>query len=576
MNRKTVFGSIRHRMFTLIMLLMAVLAIFVTLVVYLYAHNTTYSTAEDENMNSAVQMQRTNDVIFRQSVITNIFAYLASPAQIYMDKGNQNNLVNELHDQLTDLCSQYGYIQRYIYEMGFYSMNADSLFIVRRSQSTEYNSPAAYADSSVCDFISNLSPYESGCYFHLYQNKHPYVLTFIKMNREGTGATFLTFDMLEMRNFVPKEQFTKFYIISSDGQIMFSNDKNELGSHVSDIPLLTAWTSSKKEIRNIYEGNEQFIANVASEYFDWYYVAVRDTTDIHIPLSRMRVVWVLALMCLFFGLVYSFYISKKTAQPLDEVLDMLNDKAILERQYSNKEMQMIARKLAAILASNRDMQTALEDTMQEFSSLQNIALQYQINPHFLFNTLNLVSMVTANEFGPRHDVVTMISKLSRILRYSLDIETNMVPLSAELGYAHLYVDILKRRHRGIFDVQYEIPDGLLNYQVLRLSLQPLIENAIYHGIQPKGGGILTIGAETTDNTLVIWVADDGVGMSEEKTAELNERIHEKRMHSEHIGLANIHRRLQILFGDSYGVGVTSQEGKSVKVTMTLPLKKMRV
>ena len=233
-------------------------------------------------------------------------------------------------------------------------------------------------------------------------------------------------------------------------------------------------------------------------------------------------------------------------------------------------MKSIAQKMAAIISTNKRLKESLEEMVQEFSGLQNTALQYQMNPHFLYNTLNLASVYLAKEVGPRHDAVTLIRKLSEILRYSLNSEDDLVPLQEELAYVKIYLEILEKRYRGNFEVSWQIPKELLGEMVLRMSIQPLVENAVYHGIQPKGGGMITIGALREENNLKIWVVDDGVGMEPQEIDQLNELIRQEKLHSKHIGLANIHRRLQLLFGARYGLVIASEKNSGVRVCMTFP------
>lgn len=571
MKSRQLFTSFQRKIFFMVLIFVLLLTAVLTLFIYWDTYRTMRSDVENSNMNSAVQMQRTNDLIFRESVITNNFIFLDVYAQAYMDNEAPENFYEDLQGRLSNLTASYRHIANYIYEIGFYSQKAGQVYASYRVSGNNFLDRDDYIDAGVCAYVEQMEPYELAYYCHWYGDKYPYVLTIIKKNKEGTGATFLSLNMLDMGGFVPKEEQTNFYMIAEDGTIIYSNSREQMGINAAKVPELGDWS---KDISHLYGkaegGTDVLISSVRSERYDWYYVAVRDTSNLTLPARRITLLLLIIFVCGGLGVGSSWFISRSSVRPLNTVMDMLSDKKILTEQYSYRETQMITQKLAAILSSNTMLQESLESKVEEFNSLQNVALQYQINPHFLFNTLNLVSVYAAKEVGVRHDLVTMITDLSEILRYSLNTETNLVSLREELDYTRIYVEILEKRHRGVFRVLYQIPEELWNSKVLRLSIQPLIENAIYHGIQPKGSGVITIGAERIRDMLSVWVCDDGVGMSEEAVEELNERMNREGLHATHIGLVNVHKRLRIMFGEGCGLLISCEEGKGVKVSMTLP------
>ena len=550
-----------------VLLLTAVLTLFI----YWDTYRTMKSDVENSNRNSAVQMQRTNDVIFRESVTTNNFIFLDVYAQAYMDNEAPENFYEDFSGRLSQLTSSYRHIANYIYEIGFYSQKAGQVYASYQVNGNNFLARDSYVDAGVCAYVEQMEPYELAYYYHWYGDKYPYVLTIIKKNKEGTGATFLNINMLDLGGFVPEEEQTNFYMIAEDGTIIYSNRREQMGINASGVAELGEWSKERTKMYGKGEGgNDVLISSVRSARYDWYYVAVRDTSNLTLPARRIALLLFLIFVCGALGVGSSWLISRSSVRPLNAVMDMLGDKKILIQQYSYQETQVIAQKLAAILSSNTMLQESLESKVEEFNNLQNVALQYQINPHFLFNTLNLVSVYAAKEVGVRHDLVAMITDLSEILRYSLNTETNLVSLREELNYTKIYLEILEKRHRGIFQVSYQISEELLSSKVLRLSVQPLVENSIYHGIQPKGSGVITIGAKRNGDMLSVWVCDDGVGMSEGAISALNERMNQEGLRSTHIGLMNVHKRLRIMFGEGCGLLLSCEEGKGVKVSMTLP------
>lgn len=568
MRKRQKSFSIRNKMFLLMLALMLILTMIVSVVAYWYTYITFKHETETDIENSVIQVQRSVDDIFYQSEVVNAFVFIDAQAQVYMDSDAQIGHNVELMQELSELVLPFRYAMDYIQGMGFYSQRANEfLFMSNGSGISIYER----ADrSELCDFIDAMNPAGRGMFFQRNESRTQFSLYIINKNRNGSGAVVLNVNLLKLREAIAADEKTRDYIISEDGTVIYSENKEEMGEKYTDISLLADWKGKEVTEQRTILGKRSVISSVKSERYDWYYVSIRDLSEFHVPMGMLSWVWSMVAICVILGIVYALFISRKSSQPLEKVLDMLNDKVILEKKYSHEELRMIAQKLAGILNSNRELQASLEEKMQEFGNLQNKALQYQINPHFLFNTLNLVGTVAAKEYGMKNEVFGLVMKLSRILRYSLEVDRNLVPLKRELEYVRLYIDILEKRHAGILTVNYDIPEELLEKEVLRLSLQPLIENAVYHGIQPRGGGILSISAARVDKDLLLCVGDNGVGMGQPELNALNERIHQNPIRSEHIGLANVHRRLQILFGEPYGVTVVSTEGKGTEVVMRLP------
>jgi len=183
-------------------------------------------------------------------------------------------------------------------------------------------------------------------------------------------------------------------------------------------------------------------------------------------------------------------------------------------------------------------------------------LQNQINPHFLYNTLNSIKwMATIQNATGIAEMTTALSGFLKTL--SKDIR-KVVPLQEELALLDDYMVIQKYRYGDSVNFEKEIQDeALLDTPIPRFILQPLVENAIFHGIEPKGSGAILFSAEGRDDDILITLRDDGVGMGSEAVFG--------------IGLSNIEERLRYAFGDGYGLSIKSEAGKGTVVTFRLPL-----
>lgn len=197
-------------------------------------------------------------------------------------------------------------------------------------------------------------------------------------------------------------------------------------------------------------------------------------------------------------------------------------------------------------------------------------LRSQINPHFLYNTLETMVGIAYTESQPR--IAELARALSLIFKYSIK-GSAIVPLKNELKIAKNYILIQKARFEDRFDDEYIINSECLQDQVPKMILQPLIENAIVHGIEPCSRFChLTISAQHMDGDLVICVSDDGAGIPPEQLEKLNEQLLQSCAESnQHIGVGNVHHRIRLMYGTLYGIRLESTPGEGSRVTIRLPV-----
>lgn len=216
------------------------------------------------------------------------------------------------------------------------------------------------------------------------------------------------------------------------------------------------------------------------------------------------------------------------------------------------------------------------------------ALQSQINPHFLYNTLESVrgqALIDGNA-----EIAKMMEALSAFFRYSISRKGSLVRLRDELANIENYMMIQRYRFNNRFGMEIivdEEDEEAYDYKIPKLIIQPVVENAIFHGLEESlEGGIVTIEVIVTEKNLIITVSDNGKGMDAETLANLNQRIHSqitplghqegKRAENTGIGLMNIHKRIQLLFGEEYGVSVYSTGNQGTDVEITVPVHDERI
>lgn len=197
-------------------------------------------------------------------------------------------------------------------------------------------------------------------------------------------------------------------------------------------------------------------------------------------------------------------------------------------------------------------------------------LQSQINPHFLYNTLDAIIWLA--EAGEQKKVVSMVGSLSDFFRTSLNRGKDIILVKEELQHVRSYLEIQQVRYQDILQYEIDVPEELSIYRIPKITIQPLVENALYHGIKNKrGSGKIQIRGRKEDSNLVIEIEDDGIGISKERLWQVREGIQKKILTGKDIyGLYNVHERIRLNFGEEYGIDIQSMYGEGTLVRILLP------
>jgi len=202
---------------------------------------------------------------------------------------------------------------------------------------------------------------------------------------------------------------------------------------------------------------------------------------------------------------------------------------------------------------------------------QALSLQSQLNPHFLFNTLHIVSSIEMAEHKKDTPITIILSLLRDILSEALDTSETFITLEREIAFSQKYLQIINHKYENKILLELDIDHDAKKLFILKLSMQPLLENSVYHGLSGKSGErIIKLSAKKSGNDLKITVSDNGVGIPEETLSTISTKMEKTNIeHKENIGLANTNQRIKLIFGDSYGCKVYSDKNGAT-VEMLLP------
>ena len=347
------------------------------------------------------------------------------------------------------------------------------------------------------------------------------------------------------------------------------------------------------------EGKDYLFVSRKSDYSNWQLVVTMPVSELREPIATIRTTTILVGVLTLAGtLLLATRFGQSITRPIRvlkegmretekgnwlrlDIDDRQDELGGLMRSYNlmvSRLSQMIERVYEAELTTQKAA-LELQETRLERQQAEFQALQLQINPHFLYNTLETIKSYAVIQDSD--EITEMVEAMAFMLRYSIQTNLEEITIANELRHVLSYMTILKHRIDREFEIDVVIPPGLLLEKTVRLTLQPLIENIFQHAFP---GGIeahhaIRIDARIEDGRFLVMVEDNGVGISPERLDRLREKLKLNQLaggeddslyHRGGIGLMNVHRRIQMVFGEEYGLSVESRQGEGTRMTLSMP------
>ena len=325
------------------------------------------------------------------------------------------------------------------------------------------------------------------------------------------------------------------------------------------------------------EGGFYMISRMAEE--DYALVAAIPQRTMINALTDIRDTFaVILLIDLCVVMLLSWLTTRQLSSQMYHIIDMFDD-AVHERPVKKPDMKrhhdesdLIMDNIVYMYLKDNALRSRMEEEILRKDNAELMALQLQINPHFLYNTLDSVVWMTEN--GRTQEAVVMLTALARFFRISLSKGSNIIPIGDEIEHARNYLTIQKMRYKNKFSADITVEPGVEKLYTIKLIVQPILENAIYHGMEyADGEGEIHIRAFREGETVIIEVEDNGPGMSEEVVEQLlkpSRAVNVPKAKGSGIGFRNVHQRIQLTFGSAYGLTIRSEPDNGTVVRICLP------
>lgn len=369
------------------------------------------------------------------------------------------------------------------------------------------------------------------------------------------------------------------YIIDKTGEVISHSDKSKLGTIILSSEEIEIINSNSSGFKKVHRGErELFIIYHNVEATGWKVVVeldIKDITRTNTTFNNIStfIVIIITFIIFVFGIILLFaHTMDNMNKQVKNLVDTMEKEGIefIGEGTSGASKGDLTRLEKNVYNMIQKVKNLMEESYQSKlreREAQLKALQAQINPHFLYNTLDTINWMAVKMDAA--DISFMVNSLARYFRLSLSKGKAIVSIKDELELIKVYLSIQQVRFRGAIQFEFKIEELVENYNIHKLTLQPIVENAILHGIQKNKGrsGTIIIEAHKDEEDIIFNISDNGIGMGREMVDKVLNCLPDGKEGS--YGLYNVNKRIKLYFGDQYGIKISSEKGVGTKVEIKI-------
>lgn len=467
-----------------------------------------------------------------------------------------------------------------IYNIGILGIHGNYLI------NNQYKKMNPYANVQSKEWYTRaLNGEESIVYSHvqnIVDGEYPWVVTLSRAIVDDSTGETLGVIFIDM-NYHSISSLCEEISLGSKGYIFIIDENGNIVYHPKQ-QLLYSGVQTEEIQKIMQRGNGSFYSKNGekvytvsrSELTGCTIVGVSYLSELMEKIDGLQELYIiLAIILIFIAVIISVIIANMISRPIRDLGDSMKqvdqenfDIHIENPGYTNVIGDLI-HSFNIMIERIRELIQRITDEQTEKRKSELSALQAQINPHFLYNTLDSIIWMAESHKIP--EVVEMTSALSKLLRKSISNDNEIVTVSDEISYVSEYLKIQKMRYRDKLDFSINVDHELLMASMPKLIMQPLVENAIYHGIKmKKNGGVIRIEGHRRDNMMELLISDDGVGMDAHTMEHLLDERDKEQNNGKKVGVNNVNRRIKLYFGNEFGLRYESIQSQGTIVHVDLP------
>jgi two-component system, sensor histidine kinase YesM len=368
---------------------------------------------------------------------------------------------------------------------------------------------------------------------------------------------------------------SRFYLIDESGLVIFSKDASHINKSIDDIFGEKIKFKDSSYIVKDLGGRENYIISSKSKLSGWTVVTVIPKDELFSYLNNMfYITFLIGAIVSIFSVAIAVLIATGVTRPLYKLNQKMKLVGIgnfdVEIGEANGEIGEISNTVRKMILEIKMLIEKIYKEEEEKRNAEMNALQAQINPHFLYNTLNTIKWMASMQ-GAK-SIESALGSLSSLYSFVAKSNADFIPIRAEIMFIQEYLTLLNLRYFNRFTVSYDIDEEVYDYKTLKFLIQPVIENAIFHGIEGVDRkGEIKVCAYKKNNRIIFVIEDNGKGIQDnilQSIFEEDSEIVHKKLNS--IGIPNIQKRIKLYFGEEYGLSIKSNNEQGTAVAMTIP------
>lgn len=536
--------------------------------------------SDNAEKNAASSTQQIMD-----QVNLNLDSYLQGMMEISdLIRSNLNGNTYKNRDNLANLLNVTSQIRKDIVTMAVYS-DTGKLLLSNPSGNYNNNFYAAEQDwfkSAVdrpVDYIF-VPPHVQ----RLFEGKRPWVVslcrsvTFYENSKQVTWITMVDMNFSAIEQLCRRVSLGKrgyIYIIDQSGNIIYHPQQQIIYAGLKNENITDALNKNTGSYLDDFQGERRIMTIKNISFTNWKMVGISYVDELVANKKNLSsFVLFISLFGIAFEILASMFISAKISQPIKRLEKQMKrvengDFDINLEVKGEDEVKRLSKAFNLMVVRIRQLMSQIISEQEAKRKSEFKALQAQINPHFLYNTLD--SIVWMNENRNYEGVSIMVSALAKFFRVSISKGHEIISVSDEIDHATSYLTIQKIRYKDKFDFTIDAQPEVLQKKTLKLILQPIIENAIYHGIsQIQEKGEIKIAAAIDGNRIIYRISDNGYGITTEVLKDILDQ-ESKSAHSGGVGLKNVNERIKLCYGNEYGIEIESELDVGTTVIIRIPL-----